>query len=814
MNDRHAGGGRLDFSAIRAANPIADTIARYLELKKQGGEYKARCPFHADRNPSFAIVPRKEKAFCNACGWHGDVIDFIAEFESVETAEAARRLSGGELPNERPKLPDLPPDEADDWTPVLPVPSDQAYSPAKTYNPRRARFVDWSRIVKRQDAYRDATGALLGYVMRLEIDGDKLTPTVVYAEHRDGRKAWISGRFPSPRPLQGLDDLASRPNDPVLVVEGEKCRAVAAELLPGFVVVTWPGGTNAVDKADWAPLRGRNATWWPDADEAGTKAAVEGARLARPRTARMLTVDGLAAEFGKGADIADLVAAGWDRDRVIAWARQHVKEFTPETTTPPKGGASDKPAGASGQNGRGSRTAQAGEGEGSDPTQPAMAQHGTSDAPSATAPDRKKANGHKPVNGAVVDLPNPSGAYSTITNWASLGLELSDKGVPHPNLDNAAALLERHPAMQGHFWYDEFLQRILSTWNLEREPREWTDSDDARLALWMQRVMKIGRMAVGTARDAVTVVAMAHRRNECREWLESLTWDGTPRLETLIPKAFGAEDNAYTQAVGRCWLVSMVARVLNPGCKVDTMPVFEGKQGRGKSTALQVLVGSRWFAEASESPTSKDFFQALNGKLLVEIGEMDSFSRAEVHTIKRVLSCQSDRYRAPYGRRAEDHPRMGVLAGTTNKDDWNRDETGARRLWPIACTDIDLGWIRAQREQLFAEAVARHQAGESWWDVPTGDAEREQEARRSSDEWERIVGTWLATCGKFEVTVGDVLAGALKLEADKWDKAVQMRCATVLRVLGWKRDTVWRGGKAVKIWTPETGGKGGNELFL
>lgn len=413
----------------------------------------------------------------------------------------------------------------------------------------------------------------------------------------------------------------------------------------------------------------------------------------------------------------------------------------------------------------------------------------------------------------VVDLPpaTESKAYNTIANWASLGLELSDKGVPHPNLDNAAALLERHPAMQGQFWYDEFLQRILSTWNIEHTPREWTDADDVRLALWMQRAMKIGRMAVGTARDAVTAIAMAHARNECREWLESLNWDGTHRLESLIPTAFGAEDNAYTRAVGRCWLVSMVARVMQPGCKVDTMPVFEGKQGRGKSTALQVLVGSRWFAEASESPTSKDFFQALQGKMLVEIGEMDAFSRSEVHTIKRVLSCQTDRYRAPYGRRAEDHPRMGVLAGTTNKDDWNRDETGARRLWPIACSEVDLDWLRSNRAQLFAEAVACYVAGESWWDVPQADAEQQQEARRSADEWERVIDTWLT--GKWETTIGEVLSGALKVDADKWDKGIQMRVATCLKVLRWERTTVRRGNTTIKVWRPE-GGNGGNEILL
>jgi putative DNA primase/helicase len=225
---------------------------------------------------------------------------------------------------------------------------------------------------------------------------------------------------------------------------------------------------------------------------------------------------------------------------------------------------------------------------------------------------------------------------------------------------------------------------------------------------------------------------------------------------------------------------------------------------------MQTLVGARWFAEASESPTSKDFYQVLTGKLLVEIAELDAFSKAEVNTIKRVVTCRVDRYRAPYGRRAEDHPRACVFAGTTNRDDWNRDETGARRFWPVACAAVDVEWLARQREQLFAEAVELYEAGASWWDVPKEDAQREQEARRAADEWEEVIADW--TVGKWEVTVGDVLQHALEVAPERWDKAMQMRVANCLRVLGWKRETVRKGGKVLKAWA--RGGNGGNDALF
>lgn len=768
----------IDFQGIRQAAPIAETIGRYLELKRQGGEYKARCPFHNDGNPSFHVVPRKDKAFCMSCGWHGDVIDFVAEIESVDTVEAARRLSGGELPDDRPPLPELPPDESDEWRALLPAPEyATAYDPAQTYNPRRGRVVNWRRNLTRCDAYRAADGRILGYVVRMEIEGQKITPTVVWAVHRDGREGWTALKFPSPRPLQGLDALAARPEARVLIVSGEKCREVAAATFRSFVAVTWPGGDQNVGRADWSPLHGRQVSIWPDADESGIAAADGIAALLHGHAAQVRVID--PSGQPEGWDIADAVAEGLSAQAIAEWIGPRIREWTPP--------------------------AERGDPE---PT-PAVNGH-------PVEPRRTRRNGSsEPLEGDLITAPQKpaDAAYSTTQSWTSLGLELSSNGTPLVNIDNAAAVLEGHDALRGRFYYDDFLKRLMTTWGPDDAPREWTDGDDVLLTRWMQRTLKLGKIAPATVRDAVTAVALGNRRNEAIDWLNGLPWDGVPRLADLLPTAFQTVRTPYTEAVGRCWLVSMVARVLDPGCKVDTMPVFEGGQGIKKSTAMQALVGARWFAEASESPTSKDFYQVLQGKLLIEIAEMDTFSRAEVHTIKRVITCRVDRYRAPYGRRAEDYPRMSVFAGTTNKDDWNRDETGARRFWPVACAGVDIAWIERHRTQLFAEAVARYDRGEPWWDVPDAAARDEQEARRSSDEWEPVIERWLL--GRDEVTVGDVLEGALKLPPDKWDKASQMRAATALRVLGWVRTTARRGGRLVKVWQEAvTGGNGGNKIPL
>src|SRR4030088_1858517 len=120
--------------------------------------------------------------------------------------------------------------------------------------------------------YRDRDGRLLGYVARFDVDGGKQILPRTWCRHENGSESWSWKGFCAPRPLYGLDRLAARPNAPVLVVEGEKTADAGQRIFPDYVVVTWPGGSNAVEKVDWSPLRSREATLWRDADSAGSTA--------------------------------------------------------------------------------------------------------------------------------------------------------------------------------------------------------------------------------------------------------------------------------------------------------------------------------------------------------------------------------------------------------------------------------------------------------------------------------------------------------------------------------------------------------------
>lgn len=186
----------------------------------------------------------------------------------------------------------------------------------------------------------------------------------------------------------------------------------------------------------------------------------------------------------------------------------------------------------------------------------------------------------------------------------------------------------------------------------------------------------------------------------------------------------------------------------------------------------------------------KDGFQAIRGKWIVELGELDSFNKAESTKAKQFFSASTDTYRESYGRRTLDVPRQCVFVGTTNQDEYLKDATGNRRYWPVACTKVDVALLREIRDQLWAEAMFCFEAGDLWW-VTREEApmfSEEQDERFVVDEWETPILTWLEESQIGETTTGsEVMSQALKLDPGHWGKPEQMRVGAILHRLGWRR---------------------------
>lgn len=391
------------------------------------------------------------------------------------------------------------------------------------------------------------------------------------------------------------------------------------------------------------------------------------------------------------------------------------------------------------------------------------------------------------------------------SDLAAASIETAANGKPHQSERNASLVILNDPAIE--VWYDEFRSRIMIN------GVEQTDELDTLVTIRLQQHYDMPTIKTGTVAKAIGFVASQDRRNEVTTWLDSLKWDGIPRIDEMFATYFGAEDSEYTRAAARNFMVALCARARQPGCKVDNMPVLEGGQGIGKQRVLVALASEKWYGEAISAIDSKDFLMELEGRWIVEIGEMDSIAKSSITAVKRVLSTRTDNYRRPYDRHPKKSPRRSVMVGTTNNMNWGADDTGEqRRFWPIhVIRSIDVDGVAAAREQLFAEADIAFQAGESWWIMPEEETRRQQRARLDDHPWLGAIEAYVEGRGNLyveaseprnEITVADVLENALGIIKRDWDRRKQRDVVSCLRILGFNSSCgqVRRDGQKVRLW--------------
>lgn len=342
----------------------------------------------------------------------------------------------------------------------------------------------------------------------------------------------------------------------------------------------------------------------------------------------------------------------------------------------------------------------------------------------------------------------------TDVDWMKTStLKYDDNGRVKSTLDNMLKILVHDQALSGRVAYDRFASRYVAKgalpWNMTPGTRLWTDADDAGLRWYLENKYEVtGRDKV---QDAMIMCAEQNGFNEVLDYLNSLTWDGVLRLDTLFIDYLGAEDNIYTRAVARKSLTAAVARAFEPGCKYDTMPILIGRQGVGKSTLIRTM-GKKWYADGLSTFEGKEAAENIQGKWIIEAGEMAGYTRAEENASKQFLSRQVDVFRQAYGRRTQEYPRRCVFFGSSNQYEFLKDITGNRRFWPI---DIEAQKptknvyvnLPGEVDQIWAEAVVRYKNGESLIiednEVALKIAETAREAHMESNSKQGLINEFL-----------------------------------------------------------------------
>ena len=307
------------------------------------------------------------------------------------------------------------------------------------------------------------------------------------------------------------------------------------------------------------------------------------------------------------------------------------------------------------------------------------------------------------------------------------------------SVKNFEIALDNDSRLKGKIKFDEFSQQTYlmgsTPWETSRNNyRAWSSFDDSALFAILQS--DYGLSSRNDYFDALKNVAMRNRFHPVRDLLNSLKWDEREHIRGLLPDYLGAEDTEYTYQVWRLWMLGAVSRIFQPGCKFDYTVIFQGRQGLGKSTFLQLMaLNDGWFNDSLDSLDSDKAAQSLMGSWIIELAELKSLARTAggVDSVKRFLTATQDKYRVPYERRADIFLRQSVFAGTTNKSDFLQDETGNRRFLiiqtgvhepkknlfdPEAMNDIKAAWAEAvhiyktEKPKLLLPESCRKQAEE------------------------------------------------------------------------------------------------------
>ena len=379
----------------------------------------------------------------------------------------------------------------------------------------------------------------------------------------------------------------------------------------------------------------------------------------------------------------------------------------------------------------------------------------------------------------------------------------SKRGKPKVTLDNCHAIISEMANINGFLRYNLFKCQL----EFQGDAIKDHNITDLRLQISKGYGVSFTKEMVGECLEHVAHTKQSY--HPVQDYLSGLEWDGVKRIESLFYE-YGTLDNTHVkpehkdliQAMTKRWFISAIARIMKAGCKVDASLVLMGGQGIGKSTFFRMLaVQDDWFSDSAiDIRGGRDSYSKLKGKWIYEFAELADTKKRDSEVTKAFLSSQSDLYRPAYARYEVNQKRQVVFCGTTNELEIFKDSEN-RRYYPIPLVSLELERIKADRDQIWAEAKHYYSNGEPWHLIPeeASNLAEYQAPYKATDTWlEAIEGS---ECIVKPHTLKEICEIALRLEPSQQNRAVLMRLAGILSGAKWKKTRKTVNGKRVWLWS-------------
>jgi hypothetical protein len=378
---------------------------------------------------------------------------------------------------------------------------------------------------------------------------------------------------------------------------------------------------------------------------------------------------------------------------------------------------------------------------------------------------------------------------------SSCFLPRGDNGKIIPYFTSVASALQIDNFTGYQLAYDDFLGEIV----IRQKGEVWERFEDKHFGMLRFELRDAGfdEVSQQTVKEAIDFVVGYNHVDVAIDWLNSVVWDGVPRVAGFMHKYFKTENTPYASAVSKYIWSGLAGRILEPGCKLDMVPTFKSEQGKYKSTALQNMAPHpEYFVEIDFSKGDDDIVRKMRGKCVLEIAELKGLSTKDAEHIKGFITVRKDEWIPKYREFATKADRRSMFFGTTNQDEFLSDPTGNRRHLPIEVGNVDNDAILRDNNQLWAEgAVLFRESGVAWQDAIEL-AKPEVEKFEVKDVWQEAIQNWISAGSvagideKLEATdftTSNILTSAVGLVVSKQGRREQLRVSGIMEKLGYKK---------------------------